>query len=119
MYRHDVDGCRGLDVGMIRAKVFEALSRAGHGLTPNVLGTRADVLMPSDADNITSTALADELIAMEIDRQVILHRDSSAGQRMGGLPLPDGSSVTLVSLRERPDDESDERNYIETVWGAE
>lgn len=39
------------------------------------------------------------LIGLETKRRVILHPDSTADKRMGGLTLADGRSVTLVGLR--------------------
>lgn len=44
-------------------------------------------------------AVGSLLYLLELDRQVILHRDSTHDQRMGGLPLPDGSACTLVTIR--------------------
>ena len=47
----------------------------------------------------TTADVGSRLLQLELGKQVYLHRDSSAGRRMGGLPLPDGSSVTLIALR--------------------
>lgn len=84
----------------MRDEILRVLREAGHGMTPDSLIRRMkldEALKSSPVETIAG--LGRELYAMQDDRLVWLHRDSSAGNRMGGWPLPDGSRVTLVSLR--------------------
>lgn len=53
-----------------------------------------------DATGWTPAKLGALLVSLESKRRVYLACDTTHDQRMGGLKLADGRSVTLVSLRD-------------------
>lgn len=73
----------------MRRRILTVLEREGHGCTVDYLLQEIRTLAVSPTQN-----MVDELNAMEQERLVYLHRDSSAGRR---LTAPHG--IALVCLR--------------------